>query len=127
VRTCQQVFSAALIAHVETAYADDVAKNRLCTPIPHPDTELDWLRTTVDNGRNERRWRKTKRCRLARGLPAELAAPRRPAAPDRALARAAVERYMREASLAVGEKLEALLAAYAAGPPASLNQETVHG
>ena len=35
VRTCQQVFSAAFIAHVEAAYTDDDLKNELCHVIPH--------------------------------------------------------------------------------------------
>lgn len=56
VRTCQQVFSAALIGHVEAAYADEAEKNEICTPIPHPDTELDWLRTTLANAINTARW-----------------------------------------------------------------------
>ncbi|TRW14942.1 NAD(P)-binding protein [Glacieibacterium frigidum] len=56
VRTCQQVFSAAFIAHVEAAYPDDAVKNDLCRPIAHPDTDLDFLRTTVADDANERRW-----------------------------------------------------------------------
>jgi hypothetical protein len=56
VRGCQQVFSAALIAHVECAYVGDDAKNRLCEPIPHPDTALDWLRMTRGDLRNQQRW-----------------------------------------------------------------------
>lgn len=53
---CQQVFSAALIAHVEAAYADDIIKNDLCVPVPHPDTDLDWLRTTIETNRAYQRW-----------------------------------------------------------------------
>ena len=56
VRTCQQVFSAAFIAHVEAAYADEAEKNEICTPIPHPDTDIDWLRTTHQNTVNTARW-----------------------------------------------------------------------
>jgi hypothetical protein len=56
VRTCQQVFSAAFIGHVEAAYDDDVAKNELCTPVPHPDSELDFLKTSLANGLNGARW-----------------------------------------------------------------------
>ena len=41
VRTCQPVFSAALIAHVEAAYADDDTRNSLCRPIPNPESS-DW-------------------------------------------------------------------------------------
>ncbi len=45
VRPCQQVFSAAFIAHVESAYAgdDEALKNTLCRPIPHPYVAGDWL------------------------------------------------------------------------------------
>ena len=56
VRTCQQVFSAAFIAHVAASYPDDALRNELCTPVPHPDTHLDWLRTTLSNGMNQARW-----------------------------------------------------------------------
>ncbi len=56
VRGCQQVFSAALIAHVEFAYDTDAVKNELCTPIPHPDSDLDWLRLTHCDLRNQQRW-----------------------------------------------------------------------
>jgi hypothetical protein len=56
VRGCQQVFSAAFIAHVELAYGTDELKNELCAPIPHPDRDLDWMRLTHSDLRNQRRW-----------------------------------------------------------------------
>src|SRR5690349_12026538 len=56
VRGCQQIFSAALIAHVEAAYRDDAVKNRLCVPLPHPDTDLDWLRLALADYSNQLRW-----------------------------------------------------------------------
>ena len=56
VRGCQQVFSAALIAHVEAAYHDDAIRNDFCVPVPHPDTALDWLHGTIGNYRNDIRW-----------------------------------------------------------------------
>lgn len=56
VRGCQQVFSSALIAHVETAYRDDTARNALCEPVRHPDTPLDWLRITMSDNRAQLRW-----------------------------------------------------------------------
>ena len=43
-RLCQPTFSAALIAHVEAAYQDETEKNRICTPVPPPDTPADWVR-----------------------------------------------------------------------------------
>jgi hypothetical protein len=57
VRTCQQVFSAAFIAHAEAAYDDDDVKNELCNVVPHPDDHLDWLRVTLANTLNGIRWR----------------------------------------------------------------------
>jgi len=56
VRTCQQVFSAAFIAHVEATYADDETKNEICKVVPHPNDTLDWVRTTMDNALNSIRW-----------------------------------------------------------------------
>ncbi|MCL4111917.1 UNVERIFIED_CONTAM: hypothetical protein GTU68_043027 [Idotea baltica] len=57
VRTCQQVFSAAFIGHVEAAYDDPAVKNELATVVPHPNTDIDWLRVTLANGMNSARWR----------------------------------------------------------------------
>ncbi len=56
VRTCQQVFSAAFIGHVESAYNDAAVKNDICKPVPHPDTDRDFLRTTLANLSNGARW-----------------------------------------------------------------------
>jgi hypothetical protein len=56
VSRCQQVFSAAFIAHIEVAYSDDSIRNSLCAPIPHPETELDWLRTTLQTQRAYLQW-----------------------------------------------------------------------
>ena len=55
-RGCQPVFSAALTAHVEAAYHDDAQRNDLCAPVPHPNTDLDWLTTTMAEHRNQIRW-----------------------------------------------------------------------
>jgi hypothetical protein len=56
VRACQQVLSAAIIGHVETAYSDQSRQNELCTAIPHPDSDIDWLNTTLGNAVNLSRW-----------------------------------------------------------------------
>jgi hypothetical protein len=56
VRGCQQIFSAALIAHVEAGYPDDQVKNALCVPLPHPDTDVDWLRLALADYSNQLRW-----------------------------------------------------------------------
>jgi NAD(P)-binding Rossmann-like domain len=55
-RGCQQVFSAALTAHVEVSYHDDAKRNDLCAPVPHPNTDTDWLTTTMAEHRNQMRW-----------------------------------------------------------------------
>ncbi|TGO43694.1 hypothetical protein BCON_1058g00010 [Botryotinia convoluta] len=56
VRTCQQVFSAALIAHVEAEYDNDEKKNSLCGPISHPSKPIDWLRNKVQDHENTSLW-----------------------------------------------------------------------
>ncbi len=56
IRGCQQIFSAALVAHVEAAYPDDTVRNELCPPLPHPDTDLDWLRIALADYGNQLRW-----------------------------------------------------------------------
>ena len=50
------MFSAAFIAHVEAAYENVEQKNALCTPVPHPDTDIDFLKTTLADGINGARW-----------------------------------------------------------------------
>ena len=57
VRTCQQVFSAAFIAHTELAEQDEVRKNLLCTPVPHPDTDIDYLRNMLADLVNGALWK----------------------------------------------------------------------
>lgn len=57
VRSCQQVFSAAFIGHVEATYSSDEEKNARCTVVPHPNTALDWLRGTLANTHNAAGWR----------------------------------------------------------------------
>ncbi|CAG9981267.1 unnamed protein product [Clonostachys byssicola] len=56
VRLCQQVFSAAFIAHAEAAYDDDTMKNKLCRPIPHPSKAYEWLLVTLLNNENTLLW-----------------------------------------------------------------------
>lgn len=40
---CQQVFSAAVIGYVESAFSDDERKNQLCQVVPHPEFSRDYL------------------------------------------------------------------------------------
>lgn len=56
VRVCQQVFSAAFIAHVEAAFDDDAVKNDLCRPVPHPDAAIDYLKCSLASAQNQLRW-----------------------------------------------------------------------
>ncbi|MFF8370093.1 NAD(P)-binding protein [Streptomyces lydicus] len=53
---CQQVFSAALVAHVEAAYADDDTRNALCAPAQHPNSALDWIQFFSDIQERILRW-----------------------------------------------------------------------
>lgn len=56
VRVCQQVFSAAFIAHIEASYSDETLKNDICMPIPHPNETIDYLRVIRSTLRNSLRW-----------------------------------------------------------------------
>ncbi|MFK0292806.1 NAD(P)-binding protein [Streptomyces sp. NPDC090442] len=53
---CQQVFSAALVAHVEASYSDDVIKNVQCPPAQHPNSALDWIQFFGDIQERVLRW-----------------------------------------------------------------------
>jgi hypothetical protein len=57
VRACQQVFSAAFIAHVEATYENDADKNERCVVVPHPNCATDWLRNLIADMANAARWR----------------------------------------------------------------------
>ena len=50
------MFSAAFIAHVDLVGVDDAAKNRLCAPVPHPDSNIDWMRVTLAQATNAMAW-----------------------------------------------------------------------
>lgn len=56
VRYCQQVFSAAFIAHVEATYDDEKVKNDLCRVVPHPDEAMDYMIVTLQSHKNGLRW-----------------------------------------------------------------------
>lgn len=56
VRLPQPTFSAALIAFIESNYADDEAKNRLAQPIPLPDDLRDFARSQFVNLLNQFNW-----------------------------------------------------------------------
>ena len=56
VRGCQPVFSAALIAKVESSSAEEARKNELCTVVPLPGPGLMWLELLAANMANQHRW-----------------------------------------------------------------------
>ncbi|TCO54862.1 NAD(P)/FAD-dependent oxidoreductase [Actinocrispum wychmicini] len=58
VLVCQQVASAAMIAHVEATRTDDETKNELCAPIPHPSIDAHWITTTRASVAALRRWQR---------------------------------------------------------------------
>jgi hypothetical protein len=110
VRTCQQVFSAALIAKVEATALDASEKNRLCRPVPHPDTDIDFLHTTIADVENETVWRESP------ALQAWLATSRLnwvrdigPALPDQPAARAEALALRHMLMAGIAAKLSALL------------------
>ena len=43
IQALQPTFSAALIGHVELSYEDEAVKNKICKPVPLPDTPITWL------------------------------------------------------------------------------------
>jgi hypothetical protein len=57
VRFCQPVFSAAVIAFVESHVGDDTARNALCTVVPSPEVPRDWMRMWAVSLANAGRWR----------------------------------------------------------------------
>ena len=59
VRTCQPVFSAAFIGFVEaTLDSDQALKNSICTPVPPPVVDTDWLTMLAVSTKNRVAWRK---------------------------------------------------------------------
>ncbi len=62
-RVCQPAFSAALVAHVESAYESDAEKNRICNVIPLPNFDVDWMETTIANMTNQYNWSQDKELR----------------------------------------------------------------
>jgi hypothetical protein len=111
VRTCQPLFSAALIAYVESHVTDPAEKNALCTVVPSPERPIDWLRMWAVTLANTARWRQhaglqawLMQCRL-NGFAVYL----RGVKPDDS-ARLALLQQMGAKAGAAGAKLPALLA-----------------
>ena len=57
-RFCQPLFSAAVIAYVESHVADIAEKNALCKAVPTPELPIDWLRMWLASLVNGASWRK---------------------------------------------------------------------
>lgn len=57
VRWCQPLFSAALIAFVESHVGDEAERNALCTVVPSPEVPADWMRMWAVSLANGARWR----------------------------------------------------------------------
>ncbi len=57
VRWCQPLFSAALIAFVESHFHNQAEMNALCTVVPSPERPVDWLRMWAVTLSNTGRWR----------------------------------------------------------------------
>lgn len=112
VRICQQVFSAALIAHVEAALDNDDTRNALTRPVPHPDQSIDWLQTMIGTIQNQRSWALEPRMRdwLANSR-LDWFARLAPSPPDDPAERAAAGKAQLEMADAQARKLQALLAA----------------
>lgn len=111
VRTCQQVFSAAFIAHIEATGGDDATKNQVCGVVPHPDNDIDWLRVTLASMRNQIMWQQDASLRgwLANARLDGFSRPQSEPQADSPALKAARERT-RSAAPATMTKLEALLA-----------------
>ncbi len=60
VRSYQPVFSAAFIAHVEATYPDEATKNKICSVVPLPNHDTDWIRLTIANLINQFTWSQDK-------------------------------------------------------------------
>lgn len=107
VRTCQQVFSSAFIAHVEATYNDENLKNEMCRPIPLPYETVDWIKTAILNTGNRRIWN-SKPATVAWLLQARLNLDMHNAPEDPA-ERAAVEKQKDEMGEAVAQRLMELV------------------
>jgi hypothetical protein len=56
VRWCQPLFSAAVIAYVESHFHDQAEQNALCEVVPLPERPVSWLRMQGITLANVRRW-----------------------------------------------------------------------
>jgi hypothetical protein len=111
VRMCQPLFSAALIAYVESHVVDAAERNALCCRVPSPEVPSDWLRMMAASLGNLNRWRQhpglnawLTRCRL-NGAAVQM----RGVTPDD-LPRMALVKAMGASAAAAGARVPELLA-----------------
>jgi len=57
IRGGQIVFSAAMIAHVESSYSEEQLKNELCKVVELPNHDTDWIKMLLGTTINQYRWR----------------------------------------------------------------------
>jgi hypothetical protein len=57
VHTCQPVYSAALVAYVESHINDPQQQNGMCAVVPNPEYPIDWLRMWAVSLANGAQWR----------------------------------------------------------------------
>ncbi len=63
VRSYQPIFSAAFIAHIEATQEDEKEKNRLCSVVPLPNHDTDWIRMLAGMMMNQFNWSQDKEIR----------------------------------------------------------------
>lgn len=56
VRSYQPVFSAAFVAHIEATHSDQDTKNELCTVVPLPNHDTDYIKFTAAFMKNQYLW-----------------------------------------------------------------------
>lgn len=63
VRSYQPVFSAAFIAHIEAHFEDEKVKNHVCTVVPLPNHDTDWIKMLSVFMMNQYNWNQNKELR----------------------------------------------------------------
>jgi hypothetical protein len=63
IRWCQPLFSAALIAYIESHFDDPGEMNALCSVVPSPERPTDWLTMWAVTLANTARWQQNERVR----------------------------------------------------------------
>lgn len=112
VRWCQQVFSAAFIAHIEATYADESTKNNLTGVVPHPNEAIDFPLVLLQSNLTGLRWNtQPATYKWLQNARLDWFGAFAPSAPGDSVAAEAHFEGIRKQSLAACEKLEGLLLA----------------